>query len=127
MAGPVEIRTGGYKMAATAGTLYAKGLKTGTTYAIDVYVPDAVADVIRFDSGAGAGSTSSVDYSFPEDVVIYDASFAAAPTATRVRLTGNGVPSANTIRYGSYAYNLNNRPLMNVKVRAGTRIGGVNL
>lgn len=114
-------------MAATAGTIFAKGMRTGTTYAIDVYVPDAVADVLRFDSGAGAGSTSAVDYAFPEDVVIYDASFAAAPTATRVRITGNGVPSANTIRYGSYAYNLNNRPLMNIKVKAGTRIGGVNL
>jgi len=114
-------------MAATSGTIYAKGFTTGTTYAIDVYVPDAVADVLRFDSGAGASSTSAVDYAFPEDVIIYDASFAAAPTATRVRITGNGVPSANTIRYGSYAYNLNNRPPMAIKVRKGTRIGGVNL
>ncbi len=57
VAGPdLPMVEGGYKMAATAGTLYAKGLKTGTTYAIDVYVPDAVADVLRFDSGAGAGS-----------------------------------------------------------------------
>ena len=114
-------------MAATAGTIYAKGLETGTTYAIDVYVPDAVADVLRFDSGAGASSTSAVSYKFPEDVVIYDMSFIGAPTATRVRLTGNGVPSANAPRFANYSNALNNRPLMNIKIKRGTDLGGVNL
>jgi len=114
-------------MAATTGTILAKGLNTGTSYSIDAYVEDAVGGVWRFDSGAGAGATSSVDYAFPEPVVIIDISMAGAPTATRGRFTGNGVPSASVIRYGSHLYSLNNRPVLSVKVRAGSRLGIVNL
>lgn len=67
-------------MAATTGTVQAVGIKTGMGYSIDAYVEDAVGGVWRFDSGAGAGSTSAVDYAFPEDVVVVDVSMAAAPT-----------------------------------------------
>jgi len=114
-------------MAATTATILAVGLSTKATYSIDAYVEDAVGGVWRFDSGAGAGSTSSVDYAFPENVAIIDISMAGAPTATRGRFTGNGVPSASVIRYGSHLYSLNNRPNLSVKVRAGTRLGIVNL
>lgn len=114
-------------MAATTGTVLARGLSSGATYSIDAYVEDAVGGVWRFDSGAGAGSTSSVDYAFPENVVIIDVSMAGAPTATRGRFTGNGVPSASVIRYGNHLYSLNNRPQLGIKVRAGSRLGIVNL
>lgn len=114
-------------MAATTGTIQAKGLKTGQGYSIDAYVEDAVGGVWRFDSGAGAGATSAVDYAFPEPVIVTDVSMAAAPTATRGRFTGNGVPSASVIRYGNHLYSLNNRPNPNVKIRQGTRFGIVNL
>lgn len=113
-------------MAATAGTFFFK-TKSGLGICKDVYVPDAVGDVIRFDGGAGAGSASPDFCTFGEDVVLVDASFAAAPTATRVRLVANGAPTNQVIRYGSHAYNLNNRPALNVYIRAGTRLGGVNL
>lgn len=114
-------------MAATTGTVLAKGLKTGQSYSIDAYVEDAVGGVWRFDSGAGAGSTSAVDYVFPEPVMIIDVSMAGAPTATRGRFTGNGVPSASVIRYGNHLYSLNNRPVLSVKLRQGSRLGIVNL
>ena len=114
-------------MAATSGTIICKGLNTGMSYAIDCYVEDAVGGVWRFDSGAGAGATSAVDYLFPEDVAVTDVTMAGAPTATRGRFTGNGVPSASVIRYGSHLFSLNNRPPLFVKIRAGSRIGIVNL
>ena len=111
----------------TTATILARGLSSGATYSIDAYVEDAVGGVWRFDSGAGAGATSSVDYAFPENVAIIDISMAGAPTATRGRFVGNGVPSASVIRYGSHLYSLNNRPVLTVKVKAGTRLGLVNL
>jgi hypothetical protein len=114
-------------MAATTGTILAKGLSSGVTFSIDCYIEDAVGGVWRFDSGAGAGATSAVDYAFPENVAIIDVSMAGAPTATRGRFTGNGVPSASVIRYGNHLYSLNNRPMLFVKVKAGTRLGCVNL
>jgi len=113
-------------MAATAGTFFFK-TKAGVGLCIDVYVPDAVGGEITFDNGSGAGSSSPTFCTFGEDVVLVDASFAAAPTATRVRLTANGAPTRQVIRYGSHAYNLNNRPAISVPIRAGTRLGGVNL
>lgn len=94
---------------------------------MDCYVEDAVGGIWRFDSGAGAGSTSQPDYQFPEDVVIIDVSMAGAPTATRGRFTSNAVPSSSVIRYGNHLYSLNNRPNPNVKIRAGHRLGIVNL
>ncbi len=114
-------------MAATTGTVFCKGLQTGTTYAIDAYVEDAVGGVWRFDSGAGSGATSAVDYQFPEDIAVTDVSMAGAPTATRGRFTSNGIPSASVIRYGSHLYSLNNRPPLFLKVRRGSRLGVVNL
>ena len=114
-------------MAATTGTILCKGLNSGTTFSIDTYVEDAVGGVWRFDSGAGAGASSAVDYQFPEDVAILDVSMAGAPTATRGRFTSNGVPSASTIRYGNHLYSLNNRPTLFIKLKGGNRLGMVNL
>jgi len=114
-------------MAATTATILARGLSSGASYSIDCYVEDAVGGMWRFDSGAGAGSTSPDTYQFPENVIITDISMAGAPTATRGRFCGNGVPSASVIRYGSHLYSLNNRPVLSVKVRSTSRIGIVNL
>jgi len=110
-------------MAATTATLTARGLQTGQGYSIDTYVPDAVATQCTFDDGAGAGTGSPTWTIFPEDVVLEDFCMAAAPTATRGRFTSNGVPSGNVIRYVAHLYSLNNRPKLNVKVRAGHRLG----
>jgi len=114
-------------MAATAGVIYATGLKTGQGYAIDSYVPDAVATLWTFDSGAGAAATSSDFYTFPEDVVINDISMDGAPTATRGRFVSNGQPSGKVIRYGQHLYSLNNRPKLGIKVRAGARFQIIQL
>ena len=67
-------------MAATVGTIQAVGLQSGQGYSIDCAIPDAVATLWTFDSGAGATTTSDAFYIFPEDVVITDVSMAAAPT-----------------------------------------------
>jgi len=52
---------------------------------------------------------------------------AGAPTATRGRITSNGVPSSIVFAVGTQLYSLNNRPKMNVKLKAGHMFGIVNL
>lgn len=114
-------------MAATTGTITARGLQTGQGYSIDCAIPDAVATQWTFDDGAGATTTSPSWYAFPEDVVVMDVSMAAAPTATRGRFTSNSVPSGFVIKYTNHLYSLNNRPALNLKIKAGHRLGIVQL
>src|SRR5512136_1371949 len=113
-------------MAATTGTIHATGV-SGAGYHVDAYVPDAVAGLWTFDAGSGASATSTPYYQFPEDVIITDISMAGAPTATRGRITSNGAPSSVVFAVGTQLYSLNNRPLMNIKIRKGHMFGIVNL
>lgn len=113
-------------MAATTGTVHAVGV-SGAGYHVDAYVPDAVGGLWTFDSGAGAGASSTPYYQFPERVIITDISMAGAPTATRGRITVNGAPTSIVFAVGTQLYSLNNRPLMNVKIEKGRMFGIVNL
>jgi len=40
------------------GTLIFKGLQTGKTYSVDIYVSDVANALVHLDGGAGAGSSS---------------------------------------------------------------------
>jgi hypothetical protein len=113
-------------MAATTGTIHAVGV-SGAGYHVDAYVPDAVGGLWTFDSGAGAGSTSTPYYQFPENIIITDIAMAGAPTATRGRITVNGAPTSIVFAVGQQLYSLNNRPLMNIKITKSKMFGIVNL
>lgn len=112
-------------MAASSGMLTFKG--RAQTYSINFYIPDAVADVIRFDAGAGASATSPDFKTFPEDVVLTDVAALAAPTATRVRFTVNGAPTQQICLYSANLYNNNARPIFALPIPAGSRLGGIQL
>jgi hypothetical protein len=110
------------------GTIYARGLKTGTPFAVDIYGTDVVGDLVNFDGGAGAGAASPTFYTFPEDVIVYDAALdagAATYQITNIRLIGNGVPSGVVIRWKTHLNTLNNRPPLAVKVAAGHRLSAI--
>lgn len=102
-------------------------MQDGSTRMLDVYVPDAAGGYLSFDDGLGASATSSTFFTLPQNGVLVDASFAAAPTATRFRFVSNGIPSPHVLRFGSHAYNLNNRPTLNIPIGAGNRISAVNV
>ena len=110
-------------MAATAGTLIAVG-KSGKTYTIDLYVPDAVSTKVTFNASGLAASTSETYWSAPEDVTIIDISAAGAPTAVGASFTLNGaVWNGNTIRWANQANSLANRMTINLPIPAGTQVG----
>jgi len=111
-----------------SGTLVCRGLKSKTTYTIDIYITDVVGASVKFDGGAGASATSPDFYTFPEPVIIEDLSVVTGLTdTTKIRLVGNGKPSANILRYALHLTTLNNRPRLTVGVRAGSRLSAIQI
>ena len=99
---------------------------SGTFYAIDIYISDVVAASVTFDSGSGAGAASETFYTFNEVVYLVDFSIVTGLTdTTNFRVTANGKPTNNVIRYANHLNTLNSRPQLNVGFKAGTRIGGI--
>lgn len=113
-------------MAATNGTLILLG-KSGRTYSVDLYTPDAVAGLIGFNGAGLASSTSPTTWRTPEDVVIKDFISVGAPTAVGASLNINGATAnGGTIRFNNQLASLPNRAALNVGVRGGDFIGYTN-
>lgn len=110
-----------------SGTLFARGL-TGNNYSVDVYVSDVAGAPVRFDGGAGAGASSPDFYSFPEPVIITDFSVVTGLTdTTKIRVTANGAPTPNILRYALHLTTIATRPQLSLKLRAGTRLGAIQI
>jgi hypothetical protein len=113
-------------MAASSGMIVARG-GSGTSYLRNFYIPDAAPDPLRFDQGTGASATSPDYATFPENVVITDVIALAAPTATRARLTLNGSPTSQIVLYAAHLAALNSRPMLNLPIPVGFRLGGFGI
>jgi len=112
---------------ATYGTLSFKGVQTGRTYAVDVYISDVVAAPVTFDNGSGASSGSLVYWKAPENVVLYDASIITGPTVmTNFVLTADGAQVANSrLRISTFLSTLATRPSLNIGFKQGTNVGAI--
>lgn len=109
-------------MAATAGTIYAR-TRSGRSVAIDVYVPDAVATNLTFNTNGLASATSENQHIVTEDMVIEDISLAGTPTAVGASLIKNSGNVAGTaLRWANHQSSLNNRPKLSFGLRAGDQI-----
>jgi hypothetical protein len=112
-------------MAATAGTLTLVG-KSGRTYSIDVYIPDATGTLLTFNQAGLAASTSQPTFRLQEDASIVDFSIGTAPTAVGVVLQSDSAPIiGGALRWANQLQTLANRQKLAVGVRAGAFIGGV--
>lgn len=111
--------------AATTGTLTLLGA-SGQTYSRGIYIPDAVADVIRFDSGAGAGAATPDFATWSEPVTLIDFcnNGAAVPTALQVRLSLNGAPTSQLFRILLHVATNPSRPPIKLTIPPGSRLGG---
>ena len=110
------------------GTLYGRTIR-GAPIMVDVFISDVANEALKFDSGAGASSASQDFVTFNDFVHIYDLSLKTGLTdTTKVRLTINGQPVPSAIlRYANHVNTLNNRPALNLKLRPGSRLGGIQL
>jgi len=113
-------------MAAQNGTLVIRGMKTGKNYFVDVYHPDATGTRLTFNPSGSAASTSKDTYKFYEDCVIVDMTLATAPTATGVSLQVDGATiNGGSLRYANQLAALPNRIPINIAVRQGQELGGL--
>jgi hypothetical protein len=113
-------------MAAQNFSMTLLGMNSKRTYIIDGYAPDAAGTILTFNPTGAAASTSPTSYRVPEDVLIRDLSIAASPTATNVSLNVNGtVIAGGVVRWANVLNTLPFRLPLNIAVRAGDFIGGV--
>lgn len=107
-------------MAASAGTMVLLGQKTGKVYTVDLYIPDATATKLTFNSAGLAASTSPATYRIPEDCNIVDVSIGTAPTAVGAALSVNsGVVNGGAIRWANQLQTLATRLKLKIPLRQG--------
>ena len=112
-------------MAAQQATLTLVG-KSGRTYAVDVYAPDAAGTQITFNPSGAAGATSPSTFRVPEESIIFDYAIAASPTATGIVLYNNsGAVMGGALRHANQLVTLANRQKLKIPLRAGDFISGV--
>lgn len=113
-------------MAASAGSLILQGLRTGKTYVIDVYIPDATGTLLTFNPSGLAASTSSTTYRAAEDCIISDIATAAAPTAVGGSFTLNGnVQAGAAFRWATQLSTNPNRAKLAIPVKSGDFVGAI--
>lgn len=107
-------------MAAQNGTLTLRSLKTGRTFTVDCYLPDAVSTFVGFAPTGLASSTSPTQYRVPSDCIIEDFAATAAPTAVGNVLTVNSaLINGGTMRYAAQLVSLNSRTKFNIRLAKG--------
>lgn len=106
-------------MAAQAGTIVLLG-KSGRTYTIDAYVPDAVSTFLALNGSGLAASTSPTTWRAPEPCKIVDISIGAAPTAVGcITQRNNANENGATVRWANQLAANPNRMKLNVYVAQG--------
>lgn len=111
-------------MAAQNGTFVFVG-KSGQTYTVDVYIPDAVATNLTFNSSGLAASTSPAYWKAPEECRLVDIS-GAAPTAVGATLTLSGaLYTGKTFRWANQLATLSTRMKHNIPIPAGEQVGAL--
>ena len=109
-------------MAANAGNVVLLG-KSGRSYSIDTYVPDAVATFLTLNPSGLAASTSPTHYTTLEPCVLVDVSIAAAPTAVGAILQiGDANQNGGALRWANQLAANPNRPRFKIPIPAGVQI-----
>jgi len=112
-------------MAASNGTLVFIG-KSGKTYTVDSYIPDAVATKLTFNPSGLAASTSTDYWKAPEPCTLVDISIAAAPTAVGATLTLSGaLYTGNTVRWANQLAANPNRMKLRIPLPGGVQISAL--
>lgn len=113
-------------MAAKSGSMVLIG-RSGRTYNLGVYFPDAVATYLGFAATGTPASTSPTDWRAPEDCTIAKVyGEAAGPTATYFTFLANGVPiPGGVVSHATILSGLSNTPNFNIPIKAGDFLGGL--
>lgn len=98
--------------------------KSGQTYSVDVYTPDATATNGTFNPSGLAVSTSPSYWKSPEPCVLVDWIQVASPTAVGATLTLSGaIYTGKTIRFANQLASLPNRAKLSIPIPSGEQVG----
>ena len=112
-------------MAATAGTMTLLG-KSGRTYSIDLYIPDATGTQLTFNPNGLAASTSPSTFRVQEDSTLIDVSIGTAPTAVGFVLQADSAAVVGgALRWANQLQTLANRQKLAIGLKGGSLIGGI--
>lgn len=97
-------------MAATVGTLFLKGVKSGRPFSISIYNPASLAagNYIREDWNAPAGANSPDFFSVPELCQVTD--FSPGAATGQVEFTSDGKRTQVVLDYALWQTNLPQKP-----------------
>lgn len=116
-------------MAATPqyGQVFFRGV-SGRQYPIDIYLSDVANANVRFDSGAGASSTSDTRWRCPEAGIIEDVSIHTGTVdTTKLRMLKGQFPLPDVLRYVNFLDTLTQRPRLAIPYRGGEDIAAIQL
>jgi hypothetical protein len=112
-------------MAASAGTAIFRG-KSGRTWSIDVYIPDATGTSLTFNPSGLSGTGSSATYRAPEDCALVDVATAAAPTAVGFVVQVDNAPYIGaSIRWANQLNTLSKRGEIFLPIPRGALISAL--
>jgi len=113
-------------MAAKTGSAVIVGA-SGRSYGLGVYFPDAVATYLGFAATGTPAATSPTSWTAPEDCYVRKVyGDAAGPTATYFTLLANDVPiPGGVIAHATILSGLSNTPTLNIMIKKGDRLGGL--
>lgn len=112
-------------MAASNATFVFQG-RSGQTYSVDAYVPDATGTKITFNGSGLAASTSPDYWKAPEACVLVDVITVAAPTAVGATITLSGaLYTGKTFRHANQLCTLANRAKLAIPIPAGEQVGAL--
>lgn len=102
--------------------------ESGKTYSVDAYISDVNGALVTFDSGAGAGSTSSTYWVAPENVILKDFSMVTGTADTeKIRICKNGIPTPNVLRYVPHLTTNAERPKLQIGFVSGTMVSAIQI
>lgn len=113
--------------AGTIGSIICVG-GSGNTYTRQAWFTDAAGASMRFDQGAGVSATLGETFTtFPETVAIRDIviTTTGTPAATTFRLTLNGAPTSQMFVVAGQITSVAFRPMLNLQIPYGSRLGGI--
>jgi len=109
-------------MAAQQANLVLIG-KSGLTYNVDLYLPDAAGTYVGWNANGPATSTSKDWITVPEDCILYDFSLTTSPTATNATLwIDNATQYGTVFRYANQLTSLPNRQRFRIPLKKGQQV-----
>lgn len=101
---------------------------SGKTYSVDGYVSDVNGARVTFDGGAGAGASSPNFWIPPENVILQDYAMVTGTADTeKIRLTVNGRPCGQILRYVPHLTTNSNRPKLTIGFTKGSQVSAFQI